>query len=130
MSHPDRPPVSSRTSWTTRSIVAALMQSNCHWSAFAPLAVADCTCIAILNWKQSLTGSVPPSLGGCGTVDGSIPPSFVRNFTRSMHSSCDGCLANANGSEGARWRGGTFDYPPTGRHTITFERSIRIESIV
>ena len=66
----------------------------------------DCIYAATLIWKKSPNGPAPPLPGGCATMAGSTPPSFVRNSARLMHSSCDGCLANTNGSEGTRWRHG------------------------
>jgi len=100
-----------------RSVMRLL--SGCGWKCEG----GDCICEAILSWKTSPSGSTPPSLGGCATTAGSTPPSFVRSSARLTHSSCDGCLANTNGSEDTRWRlgsghdrfgGATPTYSPTG----------------
>ena len=48
-----------------------------------------------------------PLRDGCATMGGFTPRSFARNSARSMLSSCDGCLANTNGSGDTRWRHGT-----------------------
>jgi hypothetical protein len=67
----------------------------------------DCICAATLSWTKSPNGLAPSSRDGCATMGDFTPRSFARNSARSMLSSCDGWLANTNGSGDTRWRRGT-----------------------